>query len=212
MKLTIGMAVYDDFDGVYFTVQALRMYHPEIMLSTEIVVVDNNPLVGSMNERQQMATVLTHSRELQKFVPHPYSQTIEASKHTNMPPTLGGFQYIPYTKVKGTAAPRNLIFEVASGEFVLVIDPHVLIVPKALSTLLAWVEMNPNSNDLVSGPIIYDGLNSSSTHFDHVWRGGMLGIWASAWKCSCNSGYYSTRNVNGQLQLIAAQNAAREIV
>ncbi len=29
--LTIGMATYDDYDGVYFTVQALRLYHPEIM-------------------------------------------------------------------------------------------------------------------------------------------------------------------------------------
>jgi hypothetical protein len=25
--LTIGMPVYDDFDGMYFTIQALRMYH-----------------------------------------------------------------------------------------------------------------------------------------------------------------------------------------
>lgn len=37
---TLGMATYDDFDGVYFTVQAARLYHPEI---TEIVVIDNNP-------------------------------------------------------------------------------------------------------------------------------------------------------------------------
>ncbi|PIE66276.1 MAG: hypothetical protein CSA26_01140 [Desulfobacterales bacterium] len=42
-KLTIGMATYDDFDGVYFTVQAIRLYHPEITLLTEILVVDNNP-------------------------------------------------------------------------------------------------------------------------------------------------------------------------
>ncbi len=26
--LTIGMSTYDDFDGVYFTLQSLRMYHP----------------------------------------------------------------------------------------------------------------------------------------------------------------------------------------
>jgi hypothetical protein len=26
--LTIGMATYDDYDGVYFTLQSLRMYHP----------------------------------------------------------------------------------------------------------------------------------------------------------------------------------------
>ena len=42
-KLTIGMAAYDDYDGVYFTLQALRMYHPEIVEATEFLVVDNNP-------------------------------------------------------------------------------------------------------------------------------------------------------------------------
>ena len=42
-KLTIGMATYDDFDGVYFSVQALQLYHPEVTQETEILVVDNNP-------------------------------------------------------------------------------------------------------------------------------------------------------------------------
>ena len=37
------MAVYDDFNGVYFIVQALRLYHPEVMRDVEITVVDNNP-------------------------------------------------------------------------------------------------------------------------------------------------------------------------
>lgn len=39
MRLTIGMAVYDDFDGVYFTVQSLRAYHD--LTDCEIVVVGN---------------------------------------------------------------------------------------------------------------------------------------------------------------------------
>src|SRR5262245_25026838 len=30
-KLTVGMATYDDYDGVYFSLQALRLYHPEIL-------------------------------------------------------------------------------------------------------------------------------------------------------------------------------------
>jgi glycosyltransferase involved in cell wall biosynthesis len=38
-QLTIGMATFDDFDGVYFTVQALRLYHD--LSDTEILVVDN---------------------------------------------------------------------------------------------------------------------------------------------------------------------------
>jgi hypothetical protein len=42
-KLTIGMATYDDYDGVYFTLQALRMYHPEIAYDVEFLVVDNHP-------------------------------------------------------------------------------------------------------------------------------------------------------------------------
>lgn len=41
--LTIGMATYDDYDGVYFTVQAIRLYHPEVTRSTEILVLDNHP-------------------------------------------------------------------------------------------------------------------------------------------------------------------------
>ena len=42
-KLTIGMATYDDYDGVYFTLQALRLYHPEILDETEFLVIDNHP-------------------------------------------------------------------------------------------------------------------------------------------------------------------------
>jgi hypothetical protein len=41
--LTVGMATYDDYDGVYFSVQAIRLYHPEVTDHTEILVVDNHP-------------------------------------------------------------------------------------------------------------------------------------------------------------------------
>jgi glycosyltransferase involved in cell wall biosynthesis len=39
VALTIGMATYDDFDGVYFTIQALRLYQD--LAGTEILVIDN---------------------------------------------------------------------------------------------------------------------------------------------------------------------------
>jgi hypothetical protein len=39
MKLTIGMATYRDFHGVYYTVQALRLYQD--LEDCEILVVDN---------------------------------------------------------------------------------------------------------------------------------------------------------------------------
>ena len=39
IELTIGMATYDDFDGVYFTLQALRLYQD--LENTELLVIDN---------------------------------------------------------------------------------------------------------------------------------------------------------------------------
>ena len=43
-KLTIGMSTYDDYDGVFFTIQSLRMYHLHGMQNDiEFIVIDNNP-------------------------------------------------------------------------------------------------------------------------------------------------------------------------
>ena len=42
MKLTVSMSTYDDYDGVFFTIQSLRMHH-KLPSNTEFVVIDNNP-------------------------------------------------------------------------------------------------------------------------------------------------------------------------
>ena len=41
--LTVGMATYDDYDGVYFTVTSLLLHHAEVMDRVSILVVDNHP-------------------------------------------------------------------------------------------------------------------------------------------------------------------------
>jgi hypothetical protein len=41
--ITVGCAVHNDFQGVYFTIQALQLYHPEVLGEIEILVVDNDP-------------------------------------------------------------------------------------------------------------------------------------------------------------------------
>jgi hypothetical protein len=43
MKLTISMATFDDYDGVYFTVQSLRLHQNLSEYDHEILVLDNNP-------------------------------------------------------------------------------------------------------------------------------------------------------------------------
>jgi hypothetical protein len=42
-RLTIGMATFDDYDGVYFSVQAIRLFHPEILDDVEFIILDNHP-------------------------------------------------------------------------------------------------------------------------------------------------------------------------
>jgi len=42
-RLTIGLATYDDYDGVYFTLQSIRISNPELEGALEFVVIDNNP-------------------------------------------------------------------------------------------------------------------------------------------------------------------------
>jgi len=41
INITIGMAVFNDYSGVFFTIEAIRFYHPEIQ--PEIIVIDNSP-------------------------------------------------------------------------------------------------------------------------------------------------------------------------
>jgi hypothetical protein len=79
----------------------------------------------------------------------------EALRHLGK--SIEGYRYIPRDEWSGTAI-RNAIFEEASSPIVLCIDSHVLIVPGALSKLISYFEANPDSRDLVQGPLVYDDL------------------------------------------------------
>ena len=61
-KLCIGMATYDDYDGVYFTSQAIRMYHQEVTSDTEILVLDNHPGSLCSAELKALDTKVKHYR------------------------------------------------------------------------------------------------------------------------------------------------------
>lgn len=145
-KLTIGMATYDDYDGVYFSVQALRMYHPEITADSEIIVIDN----------------------------HPDGPCAESLK--KLDESIDGFRYIPLQGIQSTSV-RNFLFYHATGDYVLCIDCHVFMVPGAVKKLLDYYDAHPDTHDLLQGPMIYDNLQSMSTHFQPEWRGGMYGTW-----------------------------------
>lgn len=41
--LTVAMATFDDYDGVYFSVTALLLYHAKAMAECEVLILDNDP-------------------------------------------------------------------------------------------------------------------------------------------------------------------------
>jgi glycosyltransferase involved in cell wall biosynthesis len=147
--LTVGMSTYDDYDGVYFSIQALRMYHP-IMTSNdvEILIIDNNP-DGS------------HSESIKHFINH-----------------VPNGKYIPF-KLKTSTAVRNEIFKNASGKYSVSMDCHVLFPCGSLESLLKYFEQNENCKNIVQGPLLYDDLKSHSTHFSPTWSSSMYGQWAT---------------------------------
>jgi len=146
-KLTIGMATYDDYDGVYFSLQALRLYHPEVLEDTDFLVIDNHP-------------------------DGPCAEALKALERS-----IPTYRYVPFNSTYGTAVSKDLVFKEAGGQYVLCLDSHVFVVPGALNRLLHYLDVHSDTSDLLQGPLVYDDLSSISTHFRPGWRGGMYGCW-----------------------------------
>jgi len=145
--LTIGMATYDDYDGVYFSLQALRMYHEVCNTDqVEFLVIDNNPK-GK------------HAEPVKSFVN-----------------SWARGRYIPYEEKKSTAV-RNEIFKQAKGKYTISMDCHVLFQKGAIESLLKYYEQNPDCKNIVQGPLLYDDLRNESTSFSPVWNHSMYGTW-----------------------------------
>lgn len=150
MKLTVGMATYKDFDGVYFTLAALRMYQ-SVSHQLELLVVDN---LGE---------------------PNPEGVGCPSTKKVTR--DFRG-RYIHAPHAKGTAAPRDLVFKEATGDVVMCIDCHVLPEQGTLDRLAAFFADPAHAKDLVQGPMLADDMQTLSSHFDPVWRQRMYGTWA----------------------------------
>lgn len=146
--LTIGMATYDDYDGVYFTIQALRMYQNLPENDHEFIVIDTHP---ESNQGKEVEKFLNHQVRNSKYV-----------KLENKVPT----SFNKYDVVKH-----------ADGKYVLILDCHVLLQQDAIKNLLHYYSQNENCKNLVQGPLIYDDLSNYSTQFDPKWSGHMYGVW-----------------------------------
>ncbi len=146
------MATYDDYDGVFFTIQSLRMYHRICNTdAVEFIVIDTNPS-GE------------HGKAVKKF----------------MDESLGSLgKYIPQDNKIPSSFNKYDVVKHASGKYILILDCHVLLKHNAIDNLLNYYWQKPDCKDLVQGPLLYDDLKNVSTHFDPQWRGDMYGIWAT---------------------------------
>jgi hypothetical protein len=147
-KLTIGMVTYDDFDGVWFTIQSLRLFHAEAMDDVEFLILDNNP-------------DSKHGEALSRFSAWLRPQD----------------RLFPVKGKVGTAV-RQQLFELARTDWLMCLDCHVLVSPSAVTKLIDFFRDGRDEGCLLQGPLLMDNLKKICTHFDPVWRAGMWGIWA----------------------------------
>lgn len=144
------MATYDDYDGVYFTCQALRIYQ-QVNFEYEIIILDNNPTSPSGKATEQFAK--NKLRKNAKYISYPVKPT-----------TFNKYETLNYV----------------SGEHTLILDSHVLLEPNSLQRLVNYMDSQEHDKrNLLQGPLWYDDLKHVSTHFDPIWRGHMYGIWAT---------------------------------
>jgi len=150
--LSVCMATYDDYDGVYFTTQALRMYHKVCNTdAVEFVLLDSNPSSS-------------HGKECKKL----FSGALR-----------GRGKYISKTQGSISSFNKYETVKYASGKYILIIDCHVLLKANAIDLLLKYYQDHPNCKDLIQGPLLYDDLQNISTHFKPGWSGDMYGTWST---------------------------------
>jgi hypothetical protein len=148
--LTIGMSTYDDFDGVYFTVQALKMYHDVCDTDkVEFLVLDNNP-TGN------------HAKETEKFI----TKEVRNGRYVALNENSSSWN-------------KYKVPDYANGEYILILDSHVLLQKNAINVLLDYYQKNPDCKDLIQGPLVYNDLRNRSTHWDKNFRGHMFGTWGT---------------------------------
>jgi len=146
-KLTIGIPTHNDYDGLYFTIMSLKLYHSFLRTDqVEFVVIDNDP------DNKKIA------ESIQKLVR-----------------SVNG-KYIPIREKTSTTV-KWLIPDYAEGEYILIIDSHIMIEPGGIDALMSYYEENPNTKNLIQGPLLYDDFKTISTSFKPGWSSHMYGKW-----------------------------------
>lgn len=189
VKYTVAMATHLDFHGVFFTVQALRLYQD--MADTEIIILDNDP------KGAHSADLIGFVRNANGLVVDPNAKGADIAEYKKQMNGQGEIYYYEAQGQTGTSVTRHKLFELASGELVVVMDCHVLLKKDAMKRLKAFWEKADDKmkKNIFTGPLLMDDGTNVCTHFHCEWRSEMWGTWATAWK---KDGKYFKAKMNAE--------------
>jgi hypothetical protein len=147
-RLCVGMATFDDFDGVWFTVQAVRLFHAEVADRLSFLVLDNHP----------EGTAAAELKDLENWIPF--------------------LRYVPFRGYRGTAVRDLIFREadadiVCCVDGHVLLQPGALAAiigwfdehPESRDLI-----QGPLLSETLDGPI--------ATHFEPEWGAGMYGQWS----------------------------------
>lgn len=86
-------------------------------------------------------------------------------------------RYYHRPDLKGTAAPRDAVFRYSKTPWTCCIDSHVHLCSDWIKVAEWYAKKNPESVDLVQGPLIYDDHKNQSTHWQPTHPPSLTGTW-----------------------------------
>ena len=149
-KLTIGSAVYDDYEGVYFTYQSLRLNNAFNDDDIDYVIIDNNP---SSNQGKAVEKFCKDSNKIRYF---PFEEKVSNSVKNQI-----------FNHAEGKfcmSIDCHILFEPSAVNKLLNLFEENPESEDLYHGCLLYDQLDSHS------PV---------THMDPIWRGNMLGTWAN---------------------------------
>lgn len=152
-QITIGSATFDDFEGVYFTYQSLRLNNLDWLDEIDFVIIDNNP-----TSKEGEATASFCDKAKIRYFPCPTPRsTAVRDKVFRVAEADFTLCIDPHVLFEPKAVSRLIDF--ANG---------------------GYKEISASTSDLFHGAMMYDYLdpnNTPATHMNERWRDNMFGTW-----------------------------------
>tara|TARA_R110001592_G_scaffold160695_4_gene392975 strand:- start:23309 stop:24625 length:1317 start_codon:yes stop_codon:yes gene_type:complete len=147
-KLTIGSAVYDDYEGVYFTYQSLRLNNQDIIDDIEFIIIDNNP------------------------------ESVEGKAVKQFCKSTSNIRYIPFTERRSTAVRNEIFNNAEGEFCMSIDCHVLFESGTIKRLINYFEKNSKSDDLFHGPMFYDDiNKNDPVTHMDPVWRDSMFGVW-----------------------------------